>query len=405
MFRHARAIEVFLWGKRVGTLVPSFRVRNTYAFIYDKAFIGGGVEIAPLEMPLSEQVYEFSGFPQQAFRGLPPAIADSLPDSFGNALIDRYLADEGVEKDEITSLDRLAYTGSRGPGALTFRPARGPKYDSHSPVQMRELVEQARRVLNGRLDDKSPAVQLNEIIRLGSSLGGAQAKAVVGWNRRDGLFRYGTLDLPSEYEQWIFKFTPADHPNRGRIEYRMYELARACGVEMMESRLYELDGAEHFMTRRFDRQEGERQHVLTFAGMCHLFPGMNGETGASYEQLFMAIERLGMGYEAKEQMFRRMAFNVVADECDDHVKNFAFLLRRGGRWELAPAYDLTGVPASCEDDVWGSSAKCHALSVNGRQSDISNEDLLRVADRFGIGRATEILSSIREIVAAGMRGR
>ena len=311
MFKHTRSIGVFLWGKHVGDVIPSRTHRGAYAFIYDLGFIEGGVEIAPLEMPLDDRVYEFPGFPQKAFYGLPPAIADSLPDSFGNSLIDRYLAQEGVEKREITALDRLAYTGTRGPGALTFRPNRSLGKTRDSSVEMKELVEQARLAANRKFEALDAKFQLNEIIRLGSSLGGAQAKAVVGWNRKEDSFRYGTLDLPPEFEQWIFKFTPEEHPNRGRIEFEMYERARACGIDMMESRLYELDGLEHFITRRFDRENGKRHHVLTFAAMCHLFPGVAGGANASYEQLFMAIERLGMDYEAKEQMFRRMVFNVL----------------------------------------------------------------------------------------------
>ena len=398
MFKHTRSIGVFLWGKHVGDVIPSRTHRGAYAFIYDLGFIEGGVEIAPLEMPLDDRVYEFPGFPQKAFYGLPPAIADSLPDSFGNSLIDRYLAQEGVEKREITALDRLAYTGTRGPGALTFRPNRSLGKARDSSVEMKELVEQARLAANRKFEVLDAKCQLNEIIRLGSSLGGAQAKAVVGWNREADSFRYGTLDLPPEFEQWIFKFTPEEHPNRGRIEFEMYERARACGIDMMESRLYELDGLEHFMTRRFDRERGKRHHVLTFAAMCHLFPGVAGGANASYEQLFMAIERLGMDYEAKEQMFRRMVFNVLVDECDDHVKNFAFRLREGGRWELAPAYDLTGTPASCEDDVWGNFAKIHAISVGGKQQGITDGDMTLVGERFGVGNAKSIIAALRDIL-------
>ena len=198
MFKHTRSIGVFLWGKHVGDVIPSRTHRGVYAFIYDLGFIEGGVEIAPLEMPLADRVYEFPGFPQKAFYGLPPAIADSLPDSFGNSLIDRYLAQEGVEKREITALDRLAYTGMRGPGALTFRPNRSLGKTRDSAVEMKELVEQARLAVNRKFEALDAKCQLNEIIRLGSSLGGAQAKAVVGWNREADSFRYGTLDLPPE---------------------------------------------------------------------------------------------------------------------------------------------------------------------------------------------------------------
>jgi len=393
MFRHAKGIEVFIWNRHVGTIIAAGAGR--YPFAYDREFLRSGIEIAPLEMALSERIYEFPGLPPQLFWGLPPAIADSLPDSFGNALIDRWMAERGVAKAEITALDRLSYTGTRGPGALTFQPGHGPKYTRDSAVEMRKLVEQARLAANAQLSELDAKEQLNEIIRLGSSLGGAQAKAVVGWNRERGDFRYGTLDLPPEYEQWLLKFTPPEHPARGELEYAMYLKARECGIEMMESRLYELDGIKHFMTRRFDREDGKRHHVLTFSAMCHVFGGGKGNAAAAYEQLFMAIERLGMDYAAKEQMFRRMVFNVAADECDDHVKNFAFRLKEGGRWELAPAYDLTGTPSERVDGVWGSYPKVHALSVNGKQSGIGVEDMLRVADRFGIGRAREIVDEIQ----------
>lgn len=410
MFSHVRAIEAFLWGKHVGTLVPSLGRRDVYAFAYDKDFISRGVEISPLGMPLSERVYEFPALPKEVFWGLPPMLADSLPDLFGNSLINRWMAEKGVAKEEISALDRLAYVGSRGPGALVFSPSRGPRHDSGSAVEMRKLVEQARAVLNGRLESLSPSDQLNEIIRLGSSLGGAQAKAVVGWNEATGDFRYGTVDLPPEYGQWIVKFTPDDHPKRGRIEYRMSQLAQACGIEMMECRLLELDGVAHFMTRRFDRQSGSRQHVQTFSAMCHLFQGNGAEAMASYEQLFMAIERLGMGYAEKEQMFRRMVFNVIVGECDDHVKNFAFLLKEGGKWGLAPAYDLTGTPEAGEDESWSAFPQIHSMSVNGRQKDISKNDMLVVGDRFGIGESGRIISEIEakvkgEGVGVESRGR
>ena len=190
----------------------------------------------------------------------------------------------------------------------------------------------------------------------------------------------------------------------------MSQLAQACGIEMMECRLLELDGVAHFMTRRFDRQSGSRQHVHTFSAMCHLFQGNGAEAMASYEQLFMAIERLGMGYAEKEQMFRRMVFNVIVGECDDHVKNFAFLLKEGGKWGLAPAYDLTGTPEAGEDESWSAFPQIHAMSVNGKQKDISKNDMLVVGDRFGIGESGRIISEIEakvkgEGVGVESRGR
>lgn len=382
-FKHVLRINVSLWGERVGTIVESPR-RGVFAFRYEKSFLKSGIEISPLMMPLRAEPYAFADLPRASYEGLPPIFADSLPDAFGMGLIDHYLKEHGLTREEITPLDRLAYLGCRTIGALTYEPDRGPG-GRLTAVDMRHLVESARRVLNGELASASGDEALREIIRLGSSAGGAQAKAVVGWNRATGAFVLGDRDLPEGFEPWIIKFTPASYPWRGEREYEVYEKACAAGVTMSESCLYELDGLKHFMTKRFDREGSARHHVATFSALAHLPPETPAEY-RRYEQLFITASELGLGYEEMEQLFRRVAFNVEIGECDDHTKNFSFLLKKSGSWSLAPAYDLTGSSFPSEDP-WSAHIGTHQLSVNGKTRGITREDLLTLADRFGIGTA------------------
>ena len=260
---------------------------------------------------------------------------------------------------------------------------------------MRQLVEEARRALNGRLVTDTGADALREIIRVGTSAGGAQAKAVVGWNRETDSFLAGDGDLPSGYEHWLIKFTPQELPSAGEEEYAVYLKARAAGVAMSECRLYELDGVKHFMTRRFDRDGNRRHLVQTLCALQHL-PSGGPRTLYSYDILFETADALGLGYEALEEIFRRMVFNVYNREIDDHTKNFSFLMREGGRWELAPAYDLTGCHFSPGDAEWGDWQNQHALSVNGKFSRITDDDILAVGERYGIGTASKVLARVKE---------
>lgn len=391
-FVRAERVFVSLWGRRVGTIVPSPH-RGVYAFRYDPAFAASGVEISPLSMPLRREPYAFPDLPADAFSGLPPVFADSLPDAFGAGLVDLWLAERGLSRREITPLDRLAYVGRRGMGALCYEPDRGPRA-TPSALEMRALVESARRAADGQLADLPGDDALRAIIRLGSSAGGAQAKAVVGWNRAEDRYVFGDGDLPDGFEHWIVKFTPKEYPWRGETEMAMHDAAAAAGVAVPEARLVEVDRIRHFATRRFDRDGGRRHHLLTFAALAHVPPGMP----CAYEQLFLAADALDLPWEDREELFRRMAFNVLAGECDDHVKNVSFLLREGGRWELAPAYDLTGsrIPSA---DPWSAHAGVHQLSVNGRTAGIGEGDLLAVADRFGVGTARAVLARAKDAVA------
>ncbi len=404
VFKHVARINVSLWGVRVGTLVES-PTRGVYAFRYDKKFLTSGIEIAPLMMPLRAEPYVFGDLPRASYNGLPPIFADSLPDAFGLGLIDHWLREHGLMREAITPLDRLAYLGRRTIGALTYEPDRGPG-GRPTALDMRELVESARQVLNGELSAVRGEDALREIIRLGSSAGGAQAKAVIGWNRSTNAFLLGDRELPEGYEHWIIKFTPAEYPWRGEREYAQHRLAVAAGVEMSEACLYELDGVKHFMTKRFDREGPLRHHLATLSALAHLPPETPPEH-RRYEQLFATADELGLGYEAMEQIFRRMAFNVLTGEFDDHTKNFSFRLRGPASspssnaalscWELAPAYDLTGSRFPSEDP-WSAQAGVHQLSVNGKHRDIMEADLLSLADRYGIGTAKRILEELKRVL-------
>lgn len=380
-FRHVSRINVSLWGHRVGTLVEAPQ-RGTYAFRYDRQFLSSGIEISPILMPLRSEPYLFADLPRSAYCGLPPIFADSLPDTFGMGLIDHWLASHGLSRGEITPLDRLAYLGNRTMGALTYEPDRGPG-GKPTALDLRHLVESARRVLNGELIRSDGEDALREIIRLGSSAGGAQAKAVIGWNRSENKFLLGDRALPPGFEHWIIKFTPKEYPWRGEREYANCQAACEAGIDMSESCLYELDGIRHFMTKRFDREGPTRHHLATLSALAHL-PAETPPEFRRYEQLFATAEELGLDYAAKEQLFRRMAFNVRSGEFDDHTKNFSFMLKEGRRWQLAPAYDLTGSDFP-DEDPWSAQAGVHQLSVNGKFSSITADDLMSVADRFGIG--------------------
>ena len=389
-------VSVFLWGRRVGVLAHAY---DQYSrFEYDPDFRRNGVEIAPFAMPLSRSIYTADEFelPRRSLFGLPGVFADSLPDSFGNRLVRKWMVAHGIDMSVITPLDRLAYVGARGMGALTYEPDVGPKRPTLTAIDMRNLVEEARLAFNANLSKLAGDDALREIIRVGTSAGGAQAKAVVAWNRETGEFLAGQENLPPGYEHWLIKFTPRGLPSAGEDEYAVYLKARAAGIEMSECRLYELDGVKHFMTRRFDRNGDQRHLVQTLCALQHLPPG-GPRALYTYETLFDTADELGLGYEAFEEIFRRMAFNVYNKEMDDHTKNFSFMMREGGRWELAPAYDLTGCHFSAEDPDWNDWQNQHALSVNGKFSRITDDDILAVGERYGIGTAPKVLDRVKEV--------
>lgn len=397
-------IEVRIWGQRVGA-VSLDPARGCYAFEYAPRWVAGGVELAPLMMPLGDAVqpFVFPDLSRDTYRGLPGLLADALPDAFGNALVDAWMAQHGIDPAAVTTLDRLAYMGRRGLGALEFRPARGAQRETASAIEMKQLVEAARRAVRGDLaDDRETKAALANIIRVGTSAGGARAKAVIAWNPKTDEVRSGQFDAAPDFEHWLVKFDGVDPAARegaalansadfGRIEYAYYLMATEAGIQMAPCRLLEENGRAHFMTKRFDRDGDRKNHVLTLCGMAHLDFRQRETHG--YEQLFTSISRLGLGDDALDQAFRRMVFNVFAQNCDDHPKNVAFLRKQDGAWELAPAYDMTHAHNSRGEWTYQ-----HLLSVAGKFRDITEADLLQVADRFQVPRAASVLREVRGAV-------
>lgn len=394
-------IEVRIWGQRVGAVAPDPRL-GCHVFAYDPAWKRSGLELAPLTMPLSDTspTFAFPNLAEPCYHHLPGLLADALPDDFGNALIDAWMARKGMDKNAVTTLDRLAYMGKRGMGALEFKPARGAHRESVEPLQMQNLVEAARKVIQGDLSgDVHAQAALANIIRVGTSAGGARAKAVVTCNPQTKEIRSGQFDAAEGFQHWVLKFDGmgkdlelGGNADYGRIEYAYHLMARAAGIHMSECRLLEENGRAHFMTRRFDREVVEQKtlkhHVQTLCAMNHL--DYKQRATHAYAQLFIVLAKLKLGDEANTQAFRRMAFNVMAKNCDDHSKNFAFRLKQGGAWELAPAYDLTHA-----HNPKGEWTFQHLLGINGKFSNITRADLLQEADRFGVRRPLDIIADVR----------
>ena len=401
-------IEVRIWGQRVGAVAPDAGL-GCYVFAYDPAWRRTGIELAPLTMPLADTspIFAFPNLAEPSYHRLPGLLADALPDDFGNALIDVWMARKGMDKNAVTALDRVAYMGKRGMGALEFKPARGAHRETVEPLQMQNLVEAARKVIQGdRSGDVHAQAALANIIRVGTSAGGARAKAVVTWNPQTNEIRSGQFDAAEGFQHWMLKFDgmgkdldlggSADY---GRIEYAYHLMAQAAGINMSECRLLQENGRAHFMTRRFDREAPRfdpdvnvrqtlKHHVQTLCAMDHL--DFKQRATHAYAQLFIVLAKLKLGDEANTQAFRRMAFNVMAKNCDDHTKNFAFRLRQGEAWELAPAYDLTYA-----HNPQGQWTYQHRLGVNGKFSNITRADLLREADRFGVRRPLGLIADVR----------
>jgi serine/threonine-protein kinase HipA len=402
VYKAVDVIEVQIWGRTVGAVARDPAL-GYYAFEYDPAFVRSGTELAPIMMPLAagREPFVFPALPESTYLRLPGMLADALPDDFGNALIDAWMADNGVTKAAITPLDRLAYMGKRGVGALEFKPVRGPAEPKSTALRLSQLVESARSAVHGVIDrDHLAKAALAQIIQVGTSAGGARAKAVVSWNPSTNEIRAGQFDVSPAFEHWLLKLDGmgADRElgagqDYGRIEYAYHLMALASGIAMSPSRLLEENGRAHFMTKRFDRDGNGKHHLQTLCAMAHVDYRQKATHDAS--QLFLAIDQLRLGYAAMEEAFRRVAFNVMAANCDDHTKNVSFLLREGGSWELAPAYDLTHAHNPKGDWTYQ-----HLLAVNGKFSGISRDDLLAVADRFGIGTAPRVLKQVAAAVSA-----
>ena len=396
------AAEVMLWGTRVGLIVFD-DVTGLGSFEYDKTFLRSGIEISPIMMPLSERVYSFPELARNSFHGLPGLLADSLPDKFGNAVIDAWLRTQGRSPESFDPVERLCYTGNRGMGALEYIPARGPLASESEQIQIDRLVQLASDILCFRQEIHIPAGEhaMQEIIRAGTSAGGARAKAVIAWNEQTGDIRSGQIDAGEGYGYWLIKFDGvrengdkegADAPQYTRIEYAYYLMAKNAGILMSECRIYQEQGRHHFLTRRFDREmeTGRKLHMQSLGGLAHFDFNLPG--AYSYEQAAEVMRGLRLPKADMKQFFIRLTFNVLARNQDDHVKNISFLMDRNGAWRLAPAYDVTY--AYNPDGMWTGT---HQMSVNGKRSQIDRYDLLHVARNMGIKEreAVEMIESVR----------
>jgi serine/threonine-protein kinase HipA len=398
--------EVRLWGRSIAA-VSLAGGAEVAEFEYDPDFAGSGIEIAPLAMPLRRGVFRFPQLARESFAGLPGLLADSLPDRFGNALIDAWLATQGRAPESFNSVERLCYIGTRGMGALEFRPAIGPARGGEE-LQIEKLVELASMVLTERdalrssLADAGAA--LSDILRVGTSAGGARAKAVIAWQPETGEVRSGQVPAAPGFESWLIKFDGVrgnrdkeleDPQGYGAIEYAYFLMARDCGIEIADCRLLEEGGRRHFMTRRFDRLDGgEKLHMQSLGALAHFDYNLAG--AYAYEQALQVIRRLGLPMASLEQQFRRMAFNIVGRNQDDHVKNIAFLMDKRGQWSLSPAFDLTYSynPAG----RWTGS---HQMTLNGKRDDFLLEDFKACARTAGLkrGRAETIVAEVSETLS------
>ncbi len=405
----SRVAEVRLWGRTIGA-VSLEEGDEMAAFEYDPVFAQSNIEVSPITMPLSRRVYTFPELSRKTFYGLPGLLADSLPDKFGHALIDAWLATQGRQPGSFNVIERLCYTGERGMGALEFAPGIGPKARPAGRIQIDKLVELASEILTHRNNlqlsfaDESREQALADILRVGTSAGGARAKAVIAWNPSTHEVRSGQVSAGEGFEYWLLKFDGVsgnrdkeleDPQGYGVIEYAYYRMARDCGIDISECRLFEENNRRHFMTRRFDRlASGEKLHMQSLCALAHY--DFNIASAYSYEQALLVIRKLGLPMQAIEQQFRRMVFNIVARNQDDHVKNIAFLMNKAGEWSLAPAFDMTY--SYNPSGAWTAS---HQMTLNGKRDDHSLEDFKSCAKVASMkrGRAETILREVQATVS------
>ncbi len=410
--------EVRLWGRTIGA-VSLDEGKDVAAFEYEPEFAKSGIEISPITMPLSNRVYSFPELPQKTFYGLPGLLADSLPDKFGHALINAWLATQGQQADSFNAVERLCYTGERGMGALEFTPSIGPKASEPktgqaNQIQIDKLVELASEVLTHRNDlqvyfadasaDEIKAQSLTDILRVGTSAGGARAKAVIAWNPTTNEVRSGQIPAGEGFEYWLLKFDGVegnkdkeleDPQGYGVIEYAYYKMARDCGIDINDCRLFEENGRQHFMTRRFDRlASGGKLHVQSLCALSHYDFNMAG--AYSYEQALLVIRQLGLPMSVIEEQFRRMVFNIVARNQDDHVKNIAFMMDKSGSWSLSPAFDMT-----YSFNPAGNWTASHQMTMNGKRDDFTLEDFKACAKATMMkrGRAEAIVNEVQKVVS------
>ncbi len=403
--------EITLWGATVG-FVAWDPEKNAAAFEYDRGFQDMGVELAPMMMPLSDKVYSFPSLNRETYKGLPGMLADSLPDKFGNDVINQWLAETGRTAESFNGVERLMYVGTRGMGALEFQPAINENSNDELSLNIEELVELSSTILTRKeaqqfeltADNTASNVKgLSKILAVGTSAGGARAKAIIAWNEDSNQVRSGQIDAGDGYSYWLLKFDGvtnnkdkelADPKGYGRIEYAYHLMASEAGIHMSECRLMKEHGRAHFMTKRFDRtDDGQKLHMQTLCALGH--HDFNSPGTTSYEQAFLMCNQLDLGMAAKEQLFLRMVFNVLTYNRDDHTKQISFLMDKSGHWQLSPAYDMT-----YSFNPNGEFTNSHQMVINRKRKDINDDDFLSVAKRQGLNAsaAKRLIKNVREAI-------
>lgn len=398
---------VNLWNKRVGAIAWN---ENTGlgSFEYEPSFLNNKWDIAPLKMPIVGAEKKIFIFPEHrdttTFKGLPGLLADVLPDKYGTALINAWLSKSGRPANSMNPVELLCFIGKRGMGALEFEPVEPKVANGATKIELNGLIEIAQQILDGRQNFNTNLASneekaLIDILKIGSSAGGARAKAVIAFNPDTREILSGQTDAPKGFTHWLLKFDGITDlqlgasSGYGRVEMAYHLMAKEAGVEMTECRLLEENGRAHFMTRRFDRELGKgKLHVQSFCAIAHY--DFNDITAYSYEQLFETMRAMLLPYTDAEQLYRRMVFNVMARNCDDHTKNFSFVMDKNGKWKLSPAFDVcySYRPGS----PWVSQ---HSLSINSKRRNITRQDLLDVAKKMNIKKANAIIDQVKDVVS------
>ncbi|OAQ42339.1 toxin HipA [Pedobacter psychrophilus] len=401
--------EIRIWGELVGAVKWNQDLQLA-TFEYAPIFFKKRWDLSPIKMPLANgaRIYSFPELRKNkdntvdTFKGLPGLLADVLPDRYGNQLINIWLAQQGRSVNSMNPVEQLCFIGSRAMGALEFKPSQVSASTSTFAIQLDNLVDVAQKLLSDKEAFKTNLSNddeeaLTQILKIGTSAGGARPKAVIAYNEQTGEVRSGQTDVPEGFEHWLIKLDGVfdaqfgESSGWGKVEYAYYLMATECGIEMSDCKLLEEGARAHFMTKRFDRDNNIKHHVQTLCGINHF--DYNNLFSYGYEQVFQTMRLLRLNYPEAEQMFKRMVFNVLATNCDDHTKNFSFRMKKNEKWELAPAYDVCY--AFDPNNVW---VNQQTLSVNGKHRNISKEDLMTIADANNIKKAEKVINTINEIV-------
>jgi len=399
--------RVNIWNEMVGAVAWD-EAKGFATFEFDESFLNKNLDLAPLKMPVSEakngkRIFSFPNLNHETYKGLPGLLADSLPDRFGNRLIDIWLARQGRSSDSFNPVERLCYIGKRGMGALEFEPILAPFDQTSAHLELNELVKLAKKILDEKYNFKTNLSKKNEnvlldIVRIGTSAGGARAKAIIAYNPKNQDVRSGQIDNLNDYEYWILKFDGVndrklgDPLGYGRIEYAYYLMAKECGIKMSECKLLLDDKYAHFMTKRFDRPDNNKLHLQTLCAIAHF--DYNYPASYSYEQAFQVLRQLKLSYENTDQLFLRMIFNVIARNQDDHTKNISFLMDKKGNWSLSPAYDVTF--AYDPKNKW---MKSHQMSINGKFDEITRDDIISLARNMNIKKAGQKIDKAVDVIS------